>query len=344
MALPRDAGRVQASMVRGLGVDERLDEPSAFERARAAGASGSRSLFVQLFVPRSLVETQPGVYAFDLLDQRMSVLEGATLLLALGGMPRTAEAGESWRSYVLAVAERYSSKVRGFVLGSPDSNAPRPQVETYAYLIKLAAIQVRSIRSDALLIEGDGRPREPDWVESLYREDVAPYFDGMAVATDGTLSRDLFDQRLGELRKTLERYDPSTQIIVTGVALGGDSGEAIRRLLIDSFSNLAAGSALTTFSGNEEAIQGVLAVASRLSGILVSRVVALDDRGQAGLVVEAGGRPVLGVHHRLLFNADTGSTLLVYWGESPAVSERVLDITLRSFVPEAPTLSDPGGR
>ena len=345
LTLPFAAG-AQPSMLRGLGVDERLDEPSAFERARAAGASGSRSLFVQLFVPRSLVETQPGVYAFDLLDQRMSVLEGATILLALGGMPRTAEAGESWRSYVLAVAERYSSKVRGFVLGSTDSNtpwAPRPQVETYAYLIKLAAIQVRSIRSDALLIEGDGRPREPDWVESLYREDVAPYFDGMAVATDLALSRDHFDERLGELRKTLERYDPSTQIIVTGVALGGDSGEAIRRLLIDSFSNLAAGSALTTFSGNEEAIQGVLAVASRLSGILVSRVVALDDRGQAGLNIEADGRPAHGVHHRLLFNADTGSTLLVYWGESPAVSERVLDIALRSFVPGAPTLSDPGG-
>jgi hypothetical protein len=166
LTLPFAAG-AQPSTLRGLGVEERLDEPSRFERARAASAESPPFVFVQLFVPRNLVEIEPGVYAFDVLDERMSVLEGATVLLALEGMPRTAEGGEAWRNYVLAVAERYSGKVRGFVLGSSDTEAPRTQVETYAYLIKLAAIQVRSVRSDALLIEGDGRPREPDWVESL---------------------------------------------------------------------------------------------------------------------------------------------------------------------------------
>jgi len=330
-------------MLRGVGVEERLDETSWFERARGASAAIPPSVFVQLFVPRNLVETQGGIYAFDVLDERMSSLEGVPVLLALEGMPLTAEGGEAWRKYVLALAERYSGKVRGFVLGRSDTGAPRPTVPTHAYLIKLAAIQVRSVLPDALLIEGDGKPREPDWVESLYQEDVAPYFDGMAVATDGVLSRDQFDERLRELRKTLDRYDPSAQIIVTGVALGGDPRDAVRRFLIDSFSNLAAGSAPTTFSGDDEVIQELLAVANRISAILASRVVGLEDQAEAALAIEAGGRPAQGIHHRLLFNADVGSTLLVYWAEPGTAAGDALDIALRSFVPEAPLLSDPGG-
>lgn len=342
LTLPCAAG-AQPSTLHGLGVDERLDEPSGFERARAAGAKSPPFVFLQLFVPRNLVEIEPGVYAFDVLDKRMSGLEGVAVLLALEGMPRTAEGGEAWRNYVLAVAERYSGKVRGFVLGSSDTEAPPPQVKTYAYLIKLAAIQLRSVRSDALLLEGDGKPRDSDWVESLYQEDVAPYFDGMAVATDGILSRDEFDERLSELRETLDRYDPSAQIIVTGVALGGDLREAVRRILIDSFSNLAAGSAPTTFSGNTEVIQELLAVANRISAILTGRVVGLEDQRESALDIEVDGRPAQGIHHRLLFNADAGSTLLVYWAEPQTVAEVALDIALRSFVSEAPTLSDPGG-
>jgi len=342
LTLPFAAG-AQPPTLRGLGVDERLDEPSGFERARAASVMNPTSVFVQLIVPRNLVETQGGIYAFDVLDERMSSLEGVTVLLALEGMPGTAGGGEAWKNYVRALAERYSGKVRGFVLGSSDTGAPRPPVPTYAYLIKLAAIQVRSVLSDALLLEGDGKPREPDWVESLYQEDVAPYFDGMAVATDGTLSRDDFDERLRELRKTLDRYHPSAQVIVTSVALGGDPRDAVRRLLIDSFSNLAAGSAPTTFSGNDEVIQELLAVTNRISAILASRVIGLEDQAEAALTIEAGARPAQGIHHRLLFNADVGSTLLVYWAEPRTVAADALDIALRSFVPEAPLLSDPGG-
>lgn len=331
------AGNAQPPPLRGIGFDQRLDQPSPLEPERA---ESSALLFVQLYVPRELVESRPGDFAFDALDARISALHGVAVLLALEGMPQAADEGESWREYVRRVAERYGARVRGFVLGIPDAGSRPASLEDYAYLAKLAAVEIRSVRADALLFEGDGRPREPAYVDSLYGLDVAPHFDGMAVPADETLARDDVDRRLGGLREALDRHDPTAQILVTGATL---EGNAVRRVLIDSLSNLAAGSALTTFSGAPEVIDELTAVAGRLFSVLGGRVVVLDEEEEASVHVEAESRPAKSIQHRLLFNADTGSTLLAYWADPPVGSDEVVEVELRSFLPEAPSLTDPGG-
>jgi len=143
---------------RGIGVDEHLDQPSQWMRARdASGAQPPPFVFVQLIVARSAVETLGGNYAFSELDARITALEGTPVLVALEGMPATTDEESRWQSYVLAMAERYRGKVVGYVLGRADGDGDAPsQIETYAYLLKLAAIQIRTVDRKAVLRAGDG--------------------------------------------------------------------------------------------------------------------------------------------------------------------------------------------
>ncbi len=332
------AAAAQPPALHGIGIDERLGERAVLEPSEG---KTTPEIFVQLFVPRALVERAPGEYAFEALDERMRRLEGATVLLVLEGMPGAAEAGEAWRSYVRAVAERYASNIRGFVLGRTDPAATEPTPGTYAFLLKLAAVQIRSVRPDSLLLEGDGRVKEPERLSALYREDIAPYFDGTVVPAAPILPRDRFDARLRELRTALDEYDPAAQILVSGAALSGDREAALRRAVVDIVSNRTAASAVTTFAGDRESVRRLIALSPRLSPLLADRVVALDEGGDTALSLGADGN----VPHRLLFNADSGSTLLVYWAAAPPAEGRSIVVSLRSFVPASPTLTDPiGGR
>jgi len=316
-----------SQMIRGIGIDERLDQPSRFARA-------PEHVFVHLIVPRNAVETSSGSYAFAALDERLAVLEGSTVLLALEGMPASAEGARLWQDYVLAVAERYRGKVVGYVLGRGEGEAPS-QIETYAYLLKLAAIQIRSVDPRVVLLEGDGRSHDPQWVDSLYEQDIAPYFAGIAVTADD-------DDDLSATVETVARRDPSAQVIVSGAPLNGSPSEISRRALLEVVSNLGQGSGATSFSGSDEAVVSLVSTASRLSNLLDGDVVAFD-KGEAALDIKVSGRSVEGILHHLFFNADTGSTLLVYWAEPGTVIPDAVSIELRAFVPEAPTLHDPAG-
>ena len=312
----------QMSTIRGVGADERLDQPSRFAHAPV-------SVFVQLIVPRNAIETLSGSYSFDDLDDRLAALEGSTVLLGLEGMPASTEEESRWQDYVLAVAERYRDQVQGYILGRTDGNAPERNVETYSYLLKLAAVQIRTVDLDAVLFEGDARPREPEWLESLYEEEVAPYFDGIAVTAN---------DELGPIVETVTRYDPSARVVVMGVSLVDEPNESIRDALIETFSNLGQGSVATMFSGSDEVIASLVATADGLSDLFAGDVVALDKNTTA---LDIGN--VDGIHHELFFNATTEAVFLVYWPEVPAGAHPDLDVRLQSFVTDAPELHDPGG-
>ena len=336
VASGQDSQASPTRKLQGIGVDEHLDQPSQLVRARdASGAQPPPFVFVQLIVARNSVETLVGNYAVVDLDARITALEGTPVLLALEGMPATTDEEAGWQSYVLAIAERYRGKVVGYVLGRARGAAPS-QIETYAYLLKLAAIQIRSVDRKAVVLEGDGRSHEPQWIDSLYQQDIAPYFDGIAVTAD---------DNHGAVTETVARHDPSAQVIVSGAALEGSPSEIARRVLVEIVSNLVQGSAATTFSGSDEAVTSLVGTASRLSNLLDGDVVALDE-GEAALDIKLTGRPVEGLRHDLFFNATTGSTLLVYWPEladAPRDDLARLDVRLKSFVPGPPELHDPGG-
>jgi hypothetical protein len=333
--------RAQTTSLRGLGVDERLDEPPQFARARdAIGVVPPPFVFVRLIVPRESVEAAPGVYTFLALDARMATLQGSPVLLTLMGIPPTAEEGEPWRKYVLAVSQRYRGKVSGYILGHFDRETSPSDPETYAYLLKLAAVQVRSVDDTALVLESHASPPEPEWSALLYREDIAPYFDGVAVLADATLPRSRVEEQLSEINNIVAENDPSAQVIVTGIELGDRPTEAVSQLLIETFVNLARGSPLTTFTGSEEAMTALLTTAGKLTDILTGEVVTIDEDERA---LDIDVEPGIAIRYRLLFNANSGSTYLVYWTEGEPRAADALRIQMRSFAREAPELRDPGG-
>ena len=159
------------------------------------------------------------------------------------------------------------------------------------------------------------------------------------VPAQPTLPRDQFDARLRELRSALDEYDPTAQILVSGDALSGGREAALRRAIIDLVANRTAAAAVTTFAGDRESVRRLVALSPQLSPLLADRVVPLDEGGDTALSLGADGS----VPHRLLFNADSGSTLLVYWAETPPAEGRAIQVSLRSLVPVAPTLTDPIG-
>lgn len=314
-----------SSTPKAIGIDERLDEPTALAAAPA-------SAWVRLVVPRHAIETKTRSYTFDALDERLRMLEGADVYLSLEGIPESIDDESSWQDYVLALAERYRGRVRGYFLGLDDDGGPDRSAQTYAYLVKLAAVQIKTVDVDATLIAEDGRARGSEWFERIYAEDVAPYIDAVAIPAAG---------RIDLVVDAVVRLDPSARVIVTGASLANDPGPAIRGALVESVSNLAAGVTATAFSGSAEVLDALVATADGLSDLLGDDAVELDD-GEVALDLSFDGRNAGAITHYLFFNAATGSTLLVYWPEHAESRQDGLDVRLESFVPDPPTLHDPG--
>lgn len=309
-----------------FGFDERLDEPSLLS------TSESPDILVRLVVHRDLVEPSPGELTFDALDERVALHRARPVLLALRGLPPSVDEGPAWERYVLAVSERYRGRVVGYELALPGVGGIAPDAASYAYLLKLAATQIRSVDPHAILLQGGGRARDPETIAALYREDLEPYIDGMALAAD--------DANLDTLVEAARRFDPSARIVVTGAVLGDEPEEEIRQLLVTAVSHLAIGAELTTFSGADAGLPRLLSVAGRASALIGGDVVPLDE-GEAALEVRSNGQPPTGVRHELLFDAELGATILVYWSEGTNADS--IDVELKSFLPEPPELHDPGG-
>ncbi len=321
------AALTQERVLRGLGIDERLDEPSHLPSA----VNAPPELFVRLAVPRESVEVEPSVYSFDRLDERMSALEGVQVLLALEGMPKTAEGSEAFRRYVLAVSERYRGRVAGYVLGELDEGSEAPEIATYAFLLKLAAIQIRSIDEGAVVLESHLRPAEPAFFEALYREEIAVYVDGLALDRE-ELPAASFEDRLRAVQEIARRTDSSAQVIVTGTP------STAPRLLVEAFQNLAAGVPLTTFRARPDVVEALLEM-DEILDLLTSNLLPLDARESDV------GFSLPGVSHRVFFDPSSGSTYLVYWREGESPEAGSVEITMKTFAPDAPRLRDPvGGR
>src|SRR6185503_18102877 len=84
------------------------------------------------------------------------------VILALGALPATDGGLEPWRRFVRAVAERGRGKVAGYQVGQIQSGAV-PDVGRYVYLLKLAAVQIRSVDSAALFLQGAVPAADLEW-------------------------------------------------------------------------------------------------------------------------------------------------------------------------------------
>ena len=103
-----------------------------------------------------------------------------TVLVALGRVPNADSDVEAWRQFIRAVATRGRGAVSGYQIGSVQGGAA-PDVNRYVYLLKLAAVQIRSIDSSALILQGGVPAGEAEWEGRVLAGGAAPYVDLVAV-------------------------------------------------------------------------------------------------------------------------------------------------------------------
>ena len=128
------------------------------------------------------------------LDQRIGAYRSrnVTVVVGFGGFPASDADVEPWRLFIRAVAERSHGKVAGYQVGEIAAGEPPPPVDRYAFLLKLAAVQLRSVDPDALVVEGGVPASFDEWQARLYAAGVAPYVDAVAVAGPPGTDDDVF--------------------------------------------------------------------------------------------------------------------------------------------------------
>ncbi len=332
--------RAAETPLRGIMVEETLAAPAVLAPALDAAGDPARGLpvAVRLAVARGELETAPGAFSFTALDERLALYatRKVPVVLVLGAIPGADEA-EPWRAFLRGVAEHARGRVRAYGFAVP---ATRPAARDFAFMVKLTTVQVRGSDPGALVTLGGLTQADAAWLESLYREDVAAYLDGIALPAPADLAPGALAEAVGSLPALVEREDASALVALVGLALPDDPGQAARRL-VDLELRLAGGRVgLASFRSSPEALGPALVAAASLKDVLTGEVVPLDDR-TSGLKLALNGQDVLATYpHRLLYNVTSFSTYLVYGGDPGAASTDVLQVELQEATGKPPLIRD----
>ena len=328
-----------------FGVDEDLQEPPLLAPAlrQTALSANDLPLFVRLTVDANTTSSS----AFELLDERLALYEdlGVPVLLILSSLPPSLAEADTWRESIRRMAERYNGRVSGYQIGlrvNGGAGDAGDAVLEYAFYLKLASVQIRSVDDDALIVQAPTAAGESDRQAELFRQDIAPYIDAVSVVgeveEDGDLST--IERRVDAVRALVEAEAPSAMLMVGGLALQADAG---RYWMMSQFSFVGPTPTFRTFAGSERALASALRAASSLEDLLNDELVTLDEDA-AALRLTADGRDVTTTTpHRLLYNTTRFSTVLVYWtGEDIGDT---LQVELIDRAGREPTVRDPvGGR
>ena len=306
------AAETTAPPLRGVAVEETLDGEAVLADAlneallRAAGLP----VVARIVLARAELEPTPGAFRFERLDERIEryKTKGVPVLLAVRGPLSRPEEAPQWRSFVRALAERYRGSVRGYELGEISEDQPLPPAKDFAFLIKLAAVELRTADKDALLFLAGPRLIDLAWQQNLFSEDVAAYVDALVLPA-GPLG---FADALARTDALLEREDPTATIMVTGVVLEADPAAAARRVLADQLRRVGTRSVLVSYVGGVPAVAEALRAVDQVKDVLTGEVVRLED-GAARLKLVTDGKEVTSTFpHVLLYNLGNFSTYLVY--------------------------------
>lgn len=331
--------------LRGLGVDETLDGTAvlaaALDIARVSPADVP--VFVRLLVRRTQLD--PGSSGFDRLDRRLALYGGrhVPVMLVLADAPIDVAGVDAWGQALRDLVRHCRGKVVAYQVGDRLAGPSRPAPRDYAYLLKFVAVQVRSVDSAALVVEGSLQsPGAEEWQAQLYREDVAAYVNVIALsAPAGGEGRADVEAALGALDGVAAANHAEPLLGVTGVSLPDDRRQAAERLLGWHLSHLGGRSSFTTCVGTAEAVAASLSAAVAIKDIIGGEVITLDERASE-LALTIDGRTEPGTPpHRLLYNLTTFATYLVCW-PSDLGAGHVLQASLHLASAGTTALRDPG--
>jgi hypothetical protein len=336
--LSRTGGTAQ---LHGIAVDERLDGEAVLSVALPPRVPGSSSLplIVRIAVDASAIRGSGSDQLLTELDQRVDVYHDRNVIVVVGfgRFPASDDGVEPWRLFIRAVAERSRGKVAAYQVGEIAPGDPRPGIDRYAFLLKLAAVQLRSVDPDALVVEGGVPASFDEWQTRLYGAGVAPYVDGVAIAGPPETDDDAFRARVARMMTIVERDDPTSAVVLGPIALSGASDASASRFLDSQVRSLVDGVNVTSYAGEAGSVRAALTVAARASDLFAGTLVTVDERA-AGLRLSRGGTDLTGgIPHRLLFSTTGFATYLVYGGGRDTAS---IDVEVSVANATAPRVRD----
>ncbi len=293
--------------IKGVGVDERLGGPPALEQALThAGLKGSDvGTFVRFISPWAALDEARTTGRWDLIDARLDAFGrlGVPVLVQIEDAPFVLDQSALWSDTIRAIVTHFGTRVSGYEIDAPRGPA-RPNAPTYAYFLKLAAVQIRSVNPAAVLAQTTVTAADVDWQNALYASDVAPVVDLVPIERDADVIAKLVSQR-----------DPTAVVLTTGLDLAPAGSESARQWLTQAIRRLGdAPPTAAVFSGSAEAVETAQLAARDLKDLLGANLIALDP-ASSSLTLRQGGTDVSArVPHRLLYNPSNGATYFVWWG------------------------------
>lgn len=133
---------------------------------------------------------------------------------------------EEWIAQVGALARRAGDRVYAYQI--LDAPAARLAPRAYAYLLKRAAVAIRSAGRGGRIVSGGMRAEDGAWARELFAADAAPYLDVLAAADAASLSS------VAEMRDALH---PRAAIWVTDSGVVPDALRAsATRVYLESYA------------------------------------------------------------------------------------------------------------
>ena len=315
--------RAAGPPLRGIAVNETLDAPPILVDALPARADTPPALplIVRLSISPSVFSGPAASVAFDRLSSRLALYDSRHIpvIVALGPLPAEADV-ETWIATLRAIVERGRGRVRAYEVGGSVDAASA--IDRHAFLLKRAAVQIRSADAAAIILTGPVAANASEWLTHLYADgQVAPYSDGIVVEAGSDPA---------PIVQTIDTHDPGAAVVVTPVQLSDRADVATKQLLDAELATLGSRVGVTAFTANAASLKEALGAASRVGDLLGGDLVTLDDPSVALKFTSAAVDLTTRLPHALLFSPAGAQTYLIYGGAASMTSVDV-DIDLASM-------------
>ena len=342
---PVSADSPQASAPRaplaGIAIDESLDRESALLAGLPRPADALPPLIARVTIDlgRAAATEDAGAFLAE-LDRRLNAYAArqVSVVLDLGRVPAGDDQVDSWRQSIRAVAEHLRGKVAGYQVGTVAAAGPPPSIDRYLFLLRVAAVQLRSADGAIVILAGSLPSSFDEWLARVYATGLAPYVDGVAIAGPSAVVDAAFGAGVERMRTVVDREDPGSVVVAGPIALNGSAEEASARFFEAGVRWLGTSVRVVSYTGGLAAVRSALEVAARSRDLFNGTLVPVDEAA-ARLRLRRGGADLTTVvPHRLLFSTSSAATLLIYGG---GTDRSALDVELAVAGPTSPQVRDP---
>jgi hypothetical protein len=195
-------------------------------------------------------------------------------------------------------------------------------IQPAAFAIKQIATEMRGGATTVRVAVGLGATQSVRVLPLLYREDLAPYVDGVVLPAGS-------DASTTEIADVLARDDPGAFIAESARAL-----TTADTLLLTELDRLAGALAATSYAGAATVVRDALARAAPAADLLSAELAPIEASTSSLTLTPASARATL------VYDAGRFATTLVY-GRSAGDAATSLEVSLLLRAPSQPTVRDP---